>query len=198
MPYSSRPVVVVSKCLGFAACRYDGQIVPSPAVNRLKSRVRFIPVCPELEIGLGVPRQHIRIVETRGRRRLVQPATGRDCTLAMNRFSSEFLSSPGGVDGFILKSRSPSCGLKDVKVYRDDGPLSKPVSGRGTGFFASAVLERFPGLAVVDDIGLEDPAVRKVFLVRLFAHSAWRRSERTKNVVRSKISSPGTGQGRAG
>ncbi|MCP4249485.1 MAG: DUF523 domain-containing protein, partial [bacterium] len=74
------PIVIVSRCLGFDACRYDGEVVEDDFVARLASRARLVPLCPELEVGLGVPREKIRLVGTGPGRRLVQPATGRDLT----------------------------------------------------------------------------------------------------------------------
>ncbi|MRR08546.1 DUF523 domain-containing protein, partial [bacterium] len=103
-----RPVVAASKCLEFAACRYNGQTIACPTVRLLRGLVEFKPVCPELEIGLGVPREPIRVIETGGGRRLVQPATGRDVTAEMTRVVADHLRDLGDVDGFILKSRSPS------------------------------------------------------------------------------------------
>lgn len=69
------PGIVVSKCLGFAHCRYNGLIIASEFVDNLKPFVEFIPVCPEMEIGLGVPRDPVRIVAANQQMRLVQPAT---------------------------------------------------------------------------------------------------------------------------
>jgi uncharacterized protein YbgA (DUF1722 family)/uncharacterized protein YbbK (DUF523 family) len=86
-------------------------------VEKLKPFVNFVPVCPEVETGLGVPRNPIRIVLAKGKRRLVQPATGLDLTEKMEKFADSFLSSLGEVDGFILKRGSPSSGFKNVKVY---------------------------------------------------------------------------------
>ena len=78
-----RPRVVVSKCLQFAACRYNGQMLNDPVVALLKEHVEFLPVCAECEIGLGVPREPIRIVQQGNELRLLQPATGHDATAAM-------------------------------------------------------------------------------------------------------------------
>lgn len=168
-PKPARPVVVVSRCLEFEACRYNGLMIASPVVRRLKEFVDMTPVCPEVEIGLGVPRDPIRVVESGGSRRLYQPATGRDCTGDMERFAERFLSELAGADGFVLKSRSPSCGLRDVKVYPGTEPKLAPSTGKGVGFFGSAVLESFPGLAAEDEGRLENLEIREHFLSRLWA-----------------------------
>jgi len=162
-----KPRIVVSQCLGFAPCRWNGVTIPDEFVRRLEPHVEFAPVCPEVQIGLGVPRDPVRVVAADGELRLVQPATGKDFTDAMRRFSAEHLASVGVVDGFILKSRSPSCGIKDVKVYPGAGKGAP--SGKGVGFFAAAVLERFGDLPVEDEGRLTNFAIRDHFLLRVFA-----------------------------
>jgi len=106
-----------SKARARAASRQNGQMIHDAFVRKLEKHVDYVPVCPEVAIGLGVPRFPIRIVSPK-ERRLIQPTTGRDITEDMNRFCEEFLSSLNRVDGFILKFRSPSCGFKDVRIYQ--------------------------------------------------------------------------------
>ena len=81
-----RPRIVVSKCIEFDHCRYDGSMIPSDFVKALKPYVDYIPVCPEMEIGLGAPRETIRMVAAGDSIRLMQPATGLDLTEKMNHF----------------------------------------------------------------------------------------------------------------
>jgi len=171
-----RPIVVVSRCIEFDACRYNGQMIPDPFVAELMGFVDFIPVCPEVEIGLGVPRDPIRIVSVDGDLILYQPATGRDLTESMTSFTSQFLDSLDAVDGFILKFRSPSCGPGQVKVYQGMDP--KTGAGKGDGFFAAAVLERFGDLPVEDEGRLKNFTLREHFLTHLFCRAAFRRIER--------------------
>jgi uncharacterized protein YbgA (DUF1722 family)/uncharacterized protein YbbK (DUF523 family) len=175
-----RPAVVSSKCLEFEACRYNGVMIPSPVVRELEPFVDFNPVCPEVEIGLGVPRPTIRIVEAGGERRLMQPETGRDVTRDMKDFTGAFLDGVGAVDGFILKFRSPSCGIKDVKVYPGIDTRS-PVS-RGAGFFGGEVLSRFGGLAIEDEGRLKNFKIREHFLTQLFTISDFRRTESKRSM----------------
>lgn len=165
MAKSAKPRLVVSKCLGFAPCRYDGTMVADEFVRQMKERIEFLPVCPEMEIGLGCPRDSIRVVLVRGRPHLVQPATGRDVTAAMRRFTETFLGDLGRVDGWLLKSRSPSCGIRDVKVYAA-ADAEEPLR-LGAGLFAAAVLRRFPDAVVEDDERLHDPGIRRRFLKKL-------------------------------
>jgi len=167
-----RPVVILSQCLELAPCRYDGERIPFPFLRKLAAHVELRPVCPEVEIGLGVPRDPIRVIERGGERTLLQPATGRDLTRAMRRFAEKFLGGLGGADGFILKSRSPSCGVRDVKRYA--GAETVEPIGRGAGFFAEEALARFPGLAVEDEARLGNPLIRERFLTRLFALARFR------------------------
>lgn len=163
-----RPRIVVSKCLGFEACRYNGQKIQDQTVELLQPFVEFVPVCPEVEIGLGVPRDTIRLVTTdSGETRLVQPSTDRDLTEPMGRFADSFLDGLGPVDGFVLKNGSPTCGTSAVKVYESAEP-SPPVR-KEAGMFAREVLDRFDELAIEDEGRLRNFPIRHHFLTRLFA-----------------------------
>lgn len=180
-----KPRVVVSKCIEFASCRWNGAAISSPVVRKLMTFLEFLPVCPEVEIGLGIPRDPIRVVSRDGMRTLVQPATVRDVTAEMKRFTGAFLGEAVGVDGFILKSRSPSCGIKDVNIYA--GPEKGGAIGRGVGFFGGAVLERFPDLPVEDEGRLSNFTLREHFLTKLYTlagFGAVRKSGSMKDLVR--------------
>ena len=172
------PVVVLSRCLGVEACRYNGKMIREDFIHHLSSYVKIRPVCPELEIGLGVPREPIRILAGDGGRTLVQPATGRDLTQPMTTFSQSFLGTLKEVDGFILKSRSPSCGIRDTKIHDAD---QETVLERGAGIFAAAVLEHFPDAAVEDEKRLRNRVRREQFLTRLYALARLRRIARRPN-----------------
>ncbi len=162
-----RPTVAVSRCLGFAACRYNAQTIEDDFVRKLGPHVDFHPVCPEVEIGLGVPRFPVRLVGREDSIRMVQPATGNDVTGDMDGFSEKFFSGLGEVDGFILKNRSPSCGPGDVKLYHHaDRP---DTAGKTSGLFAARVMERFPGAALEDEGRLKNFKLREHFLTRLYA-----------------------------
>jgi len=168
----TRPRVLVSKCLGFAACRWNGQSISDRFVERLAPHVTFSAVCPEMEIGLGCPRDPIRVVMVEGRRRLLQPATGRDVSDDMHAYAARVLDRAGSLDGFLLKSRSPSCGIKDVKVRHS--PQNDAVLHRGAGFFGEVVLDRFDSLAIEDEGRLNNFRIREHFLTRLFTQAAFR------------------------
>ena len=172
-----KPRIVVSKCLEFASCRYNGQMISSRVVRRLKPFVEFVPVCAEMEIGLGVPRQTVRIIARKGQLRLQQHETERDVTEAMTSFAESYCGGLSGVDGFILKSRSPSCGIKEVRLYPHLGKVAH--IGSGTGFFAQAVLDRFGHLPVEEEGRLKNYEIRHHFLTRLFLWARFRQVKRS-------------------
>ena len=169
----AHPNVVVSKCMGFAACRYNGATIPDAFVQQLEPYVTYRPVCPEVEIGLGVPRDPVRVVLVDGELRLLQPSTGADVTAKMQTFSAAHLASLSDIDGFILKGRSPSCGIKDVKLYRGM-EKGAAVAKKGNGFFGQAVLERYGHLPVEDEGRLTNFTIREHFLTALFALADFR------------------------
>lgn len=161
-----RPVLVVSRCVEFDPVRYNGDMISCPLVRSMKPLVTFIPVCPEVEIGLGIPRDTIRIVEQNGELRLIQPSTGRDLTDLMEGFCRGFLEEIPPVDGFILKNKSPTSGISDVKRYPSPG-TSAPL-GKGPGFFGGMVLDRFSGYPIEDEGRLRNRRIRDHFLTRIF------------------------------
>ena len=175
-----KPIVVISKCLEFEPVRWNSQIVSSDFVRKMKKHVNFFPVCPEVEIGLGVPRETLRIVKQNNELKLIQPATGLDLTDKIKKFSAIFLNSLSEVDGFILKSGSPSSGYKDAKIY----PSTEKVGaiGKGPGFFGKEILTRFPQLAVEDEKRLLNLRIREHFLTKLFTFSDFRMVEKSGSV----------------
>jgi len=152
-----RPKVAVSRCLGFEACRWDGGIVDSAMAGSLRGVAEVITVCPEADAGLGVPRDPINLILVGDDVRAVQPATGRDVTDELRRYARETLDGLGRVDVFILKARSPSCGLHTTKLLDSTGVAV----GLASGVFAEEALRRYPGALFLDEerldkLGLED------------------------------------------
>lgn len=179
-----KPDIIISKCLGFAKCRYNGIVIHDKFVDRLRPYVKFHPVCPEVEIGLGVPRNPVRIVSVKNELKLIQPETKKDVTQKMNSFTSSFLENIQYVDGFILKNRSPSCGIKDVRIY--PGLVKVASIGRGRGFFGDSVMKNFSHLAIEDEGRLLNFRIREHFLTKLFTLSSFRNvkaSNSFKNLV---------------
>jgi uncharacterized protein YbgA (DUF1722 family)/uncharacterized protein YbbK (DUF523 family) len=168
-----KPIIVVSRCLGFEAVRYNGAIIHDAFIKKLAPYVEYITVCPEVEIGLGVPRDPVRVVEIEGQKRLIQPATNGDFTDKMNRFSEKFIKSLSEVDGFIMKSRSPSSGIKDVKIYARF--MNSPVIGKGAGLFGGKILEHFPNLPIEDEGRLLNLRIREHFLTSIFTLTSFRK-----------------------
>ncbi|MCJ7445661.1 MAG: DUF523 and DUF1722 domain-containing protein [Methanotrichaceae archaeon] len=176
-----RPKVVISKCIEFAHCRYDGSMIPSDFVKALKPHIDFKPVCAEMEIGLGVPRSTVRIASVNGELRLIQPTTDLDLTDKMRAFSSQFLSSLAEVDGFILKFRSPSCGLKDIKIY--SGIVKTGTVSKAAGFFGGEVIKSFPDLAIEDEGRLRNFNIREHFLTKLYALASFRKIRNNRDLI---------------
>jgi uncharacterized protein YbgA (DUF1722 family)/uncharacterized protein YbbK (DUF523 family) len=167
-----KPVIVVSECLGFAAVRFNGQQLNDHFLQMLAAYATLRPICPEVEIGLGVPRMPIRLVDINGEDHLVQTGNENfDVTDKMIDFSEKFLNSQEKVHGFVLKFGSPSCGTSNVKVYHQG---NKPSVERKTrGLFAAKVKEKFPDLVVEDEGRLKNFKIREHFLTAVFSLARW-------------------------
>jgi uncharacterized protein YbgA (DUF1722 family)/uncharacterized protein YbbK (DUF523 family) len=163
-----KPIVVVSRCLGFEACRYNGQMDGCNLVEKLKEFVDFITVCPEVAIGLETPREAIRVIkeDELSPSRLVQHETERELSVEMLEFGEKFLLSLPKIDGFILKSKSPSCGIKEVKIYK--GIQKGSASVKGKGLFGELVLKKFSNIAIEDDGRVKNYNIRQHFLSKLY------------------------------
>ena len=165
---SERIRLGVSQCLLGERVRYDGQHKRDAfIVDTLGQQVDFVPVCPEVECGLPVPREAMRLVGEVDVPRLMTQRTGIDLTAQMQRWAAERVEQLAAEDlcGFIFKAKSPSCGLARVGVSQDDGGLA----GEGVGLFARAFMKRFPRLPVVEEGCLHDPVLRATFIERIFA-----------------------------
>ncbi|MBN2134757.1 MAG: DUF523 and DUF1722 domain-containing protein [Acidobacteria bacterium] len=168
-----KPTVIISKCLTFDRCRYNAQVIPDKFIEQLKKFIDFRPICPEVEIGLGVPREPIRIVYEKENFHLYQPATGRDVTQEMEGFTENFIKSIQDVDGFILKFGSPSCGIANVRSYY--GFSKNAAAFKAPGFFGGAVLKYFIGAAIEDEGRLKNFTLREHFLTGLFTLARFRK-----------------------
>ena len=160
--------VGVSSCLLGQPVRYDGGHKRDTfVVETLGAYVEFVPVCPEVEMGLGTPRETLRLVRCGEDVRLVM-ADGADHTDAMRRFARRRVEALADLDlcGYILKRNSPSCGLARVKVYDANG--SPAWTGRG--LFAEALVARLPNLPVEEEGRLNDARLRENFIERVFAY----------------------------
>ncbi len=159
----------VSSCLLGEAVRYNGGHQQDRFLTGTLARlVRFVPVCPEVELGLGVPRPTLRLVESAVGVRLAYSDGGADITDAMRVYAHRRVDALETEDlsGYILKAKSPSCGMERVKVYSPAGMPEKA----GRGVFADVLMERMPALPVEEEGRLHDPALRENFFERVFAY----------------------------
>ncbi len=159
----------VSSCLLGNLVRYDGGHKRDRFLTDVLARfVEWVPVCPEVELGLGVPRETIRLEHGDGGIRLVAPRSGTDHSAAMRRYARARVMSLAREDlcGYVLKKGSPSCGMTRVKVY---GVEDRPAAN-GRGFFAEALLAAFPLLPIEEEGRLSDPHLRENFIERVFAY----------------------------
>lgn len=175
-----KPRVVISKCIEFQPVRYNGLIVSSDFVKSLVPYIEAIPVCPEVGIGLGIPRETLKLVKQGEDIRIMQPATGLDHTDKMVDFANKFFDGIGEVDGFIMRSSSPSSGITRVKIYPKITKTA--LIGFGPGIFGGMVKERYGHLAVEEDLRLKNGSIREHFLRKLFILSDFRETKQNKNM----------------
>jgi len=165
----------ISSCLLGERVRYDGgHKLDTFLRDTLGRYVEYIPVCPEVECGLGVPREAMRLIAAPSGSRLVTIRDGIDHTEKMLAWARAKVAALEKMDlcGFIFKSGSPSSGMERVKVY---GPKGIPVKN-GVGLFAGVFMQHFPLLPVEDEGRLNDPSLRENFIERIFALADWRES----------------------
>jgi uncharacterized protein YbbK (DUF523 family) len=167
-----KPRVGVSACLLGAKVRYDGEDKRDAIVcEQLAPLVAWIAICPELEVGMGVPRESVRLQRAPAGPRMLGNDTGADWTARMNAYAAGRVRALEGerLCGFVLKSKSPSCGGARVKLYAS-AAADAPVSFEGVGLFAAALRARFPDLPVEEAEALHDPATRAAFVERVLAY----------------------------
>jgi uncharacterized protein YbgA (DUF1722 family)/uncharacterized protein YbbK (DUF523 family) len=162
----------VSTCLLGEQVRYDGgHKLDRYLVNTLGLHVEWVPVCPEVEIGLSTPRESMRLIGDPEAPRLIAPKSGRDYTEPMQSWARERLEELAAVKlhGFIFKKDSPSSGLFRVRVYDQNG-MPRRV---GTGIFPREVMRRFPLLPLEEEGRLHDMRLRENFIERVFVYYRW-------------------------
>jgi uncharacterized protein YbbK (DUF523 family) len=159
----------ISACLLGQEVRYDGGHKRDPFLtDELGRYVEWVPVCPEVEVGMGTPREPVQLVRVGETTRMMTTTTAVDYTDRMNEWARARVDvlAHEDLDGYVLKSKSPSCGVWNVRVAPEDGPPAAD----GRGLFASILLERFPLLPVEEEGRLVDPGVRENFIERVFAY----------------------------
>lgn len=173
MAASSRLRIGISRCLLGDPVRYDGGHKRDALLaDALSRQVEWVPVCPEVEADLGVPREPMRLEGTATSPRLVTVTTGVDQTPALRRYLARRLRELEQLDlaGFVLKARSPSCGVRGVPLMNAQGvEISE-----GIGLFAQALMDHFPLLPIEEEERLHDPDVLEDFLRRAADYRAER------------------------
>lgn len=175
----------VSRCLLGEEVRYDGGHKRDRFVTDVLGRyVEWVPVCPEVEAGLGTPREPMRLVGEASQPKLLTIETKRDMTKPLVEFAAKRLASleTAELSGYIFKKDSPSCGIGRVRVFNRHGMPSR----NGVGLFAQAFMERFPSVPVEEEGRLCDPVLRDNFIERVFCYHRWRQLARgpvTRNDV---------------
>jgi len=161
--------VGISACLLGRKVRYDGGHKHTRYITEvLGDHFRFVPVCPELEVGMGVPRDTLQLEGDPAAPRMMVTKTGEDWTRRMNSWSAGKVREMDKLDlcGFLLKKNSPSCGMERVKVVPDKGRKVR----KGQGLFAAALMRVHPYLPVEEEGRLNDPVLRENFIERAFAY----------------------------
>lgn len=164
----------ISTCLLGRKVRYDGNHSHDRYLTQTLSMfVDYVPVCPEVECGMPIPREAVRLTGDPADPRLVTQKTGQDVTQMMTDWIPGKLAELEKEDlsGFVFRSKSPSSGLYRIRVYGDDGKVRKV----GRGLFARAFTERFPRIPVEEAGRLNDPGLREHFIEKIFSFRRWRR-----------------------
>lgn len=164
----------ISACLLGQKVRWDGNHKQDRFLtDTLGQYVTYVPVCPEMECGMGVPREPIRLVGDPASPLLMTTRTGKDWTFRMKAWAEGQLDALSGENlcGYIFKSNSPSCGMVRVKLFGEDG---KPRGKGGTGMFARMYMDRYPRIPVEEEGRLHDVKIREHFIERLFLMEKWR------------------------
>lgn len=166
---STQPLIGISGCLTGSAVRFDGGHKRAGfAMDELAEWVTFKPVCPEMAIGLPVPRPALRLTQLgEGEIRMrFSHEPHNDVTQKMTDFSDAYLPGASTLSGFIVCAKSPSCGMERVRLYDENGNRGRK---EGTGLFTAALLAKYPWLPVEEDGRLHDPVLRENFVERVFA-----------------------------
>jgi uncharacterized protein YbgA (DUF1722 family)/uncharacterized protein YbbK (DUF523 family) len=162
----------ISRCILGEEVRFDGGHKRDNFLTEVLGRyVEWVSVCPEVEAGLGTPREAMRLVGDPQYPRLVTIRTGIDHTRALETMTTNRLAELKSLDlsGYVFKKGSPSCGIERVRIFSEQGKLSR----NGAGLFARAFIEQFPLIPVEEEGRLCDPTLRENFIERVFCYRRW-------------------------
>ncbi|WP_047306043.1 YbgA family protein [Pseudomonas fluorescens] len=169
---SAKPKIAISACLMGVEVRYNGGHKESRLCSRvLSEHFDFVPLCPEVAIGMGTPREPIRLVGDPEQPRAVGTVDASlDVTLPLAEYGQHMAAEVGDICGYIFMQNSPSCGLERVKVYQANGI---PHRNGGRGIYAQAFCQKHPDLPVEEAGRLNDPVLRENFLTRVYVYRDW-------------------------
>lgn len=172
LPTAVKPKLGISACLLGAEVRYNGGHKESHLCTRaLNEYFDFVPLCPEVAIGMGIPREPIRLVgDPEAPQAVGTVNSDLNVTDALADYGTRMAAEVNDICGYIFMQKSPSCGLERVKVYRDNGA---PFDAGGRGIYAKAFTGQHPNLPVEEDGRLNDAVLRENFITRVFAYAAW-------------------------
>ncbi len=178
MPHLSRPRIGISSCLLGQQVRYDGGHKFDRYINgTLGEYFEFVPVCPEVAIGLGVPRPPIHLVQTRkGLRALGVRDPDLDVTDRLHAYADSMAGRLADLRGYVFKRGSPSCGMERVRVRNEN----RMPAQTGAGLFAAMFMRRHPLLPCEEEGRLNDPVLRENFITRVYVYDRWLKLLATK------------------
>ena len=181
-----KPKIGISACLLGQKVRYDGSDKRDYFLTEtFGPHVEWVPVCPELEVGMGAPREPVRLLGGSSTPRMIAERSGKDWTMPMIRFAMRRVNelSKLQLSGYILKKSSPSCGMERVRLYSAKGVPAR----QGRGLFAAALMQTLPLLPVEEEGRLNDVGLRENFIERVFAYHRWQQLTTERKAIRTLV-----------
>ncbi len=185
-PVAHKPRLGISACLLGQKVRYDGGHKRDFFLTELFGKfVEWVPICPEVEVGMGVPREPVRLVGTTSDPRMIGEKSGKDWTDAMKRVAAQRIRdiAEQHLSGYIFKKHSPSCGMERVRLYDSKGLAER----HGRGLFAAAVIEHWPLLPVEEEGRLSNRRFRENYIERVFAYHRWQQASSARKSVAALV-----------
>jgi uncharacterized protein YbgA (DUF1722 family)/uncharacterized protein YbbK (DUF523 family) len=182
----AKPRLGISACLLGQKVRYDGGHKRDYFLTEIFGPfVEWIPVCPELEVGMGVPRDPVRLVGNATEPSMIAERSAKNWTAEMKRFSATRAGELKRLDlsGYVLKKDSPSCGMERVKIYSPKGGATR----NGRGLFATALMNELPLMPTEEEGRLNDPVLRENFIERVFVYRRWQEAASRPKSIRALV-----------